>query len=193
MSVDEFSFWSILGTVGVLILLLAIRSLIRRSSAQGQNAVAPAPEADHSMISETAPGTERDALESSQQNEALPAARIRVPPSAHVNAIVTALQREGLNGPVSIAEIELRYSEICRANGFEELGPQELARAMGRALPQARKRFGGEEVRCYIVPQRGHKSRQAGPEWRNEKNAWRRKSEVIDGSERFRRHRRSPH
>jgi hypothetical protein len=196
MSVDEFIFWSILGTTGALMLLLAIRgivSLTRGTSVPGQNAAAAGTEAEPSMTSVTAPGTERDDLESSQQTDVLLAPCIRAPPSAHVNAIVTALQREGLTGPVSVAEIELRYSDICQANGFEELGQQQLARAMERALPRARKRFGGEKVHCYIVPTRGHKSRPVEPEWRNEKRAWGRKSIVIDSSERFRQRRRGPH
>jgi hypothetical protein len=196
MSFDAILAWAIPGTTGILILLLILRgvaSLKRGMLARGQNVLAPGSEVESSMTSERAPGTECDALESSQQTEALVAPCIRAPPSAHVTAIVTALQREGLTGPVSVAEIELRYSDICRANGFEELGQQQLAQAMGRALPRARKRLGGEKVRCYIVPERGHKSRPVGPEWRNEKKAWGRKSVVIDGGERFRQRRRSPH
>jgi hypothetical protein len=196
MSVDEFLFWSILGTAIVLVLLLALRgvaSLSRGTLAPGQNVAAAGTEVERSKTAETVPGPAGDVIECAQQSDVLPASCIRAPPSAHVTAIVTALQREGLTGPVSVAEIELRYSEICRANGFEELGQQQLARAMGRALPRARKRFGGEKVHCYIVPERGHKSRPVGPEWRNEKQAWGRKSVVIDGTQRFRQRRRGVH
>jgi hypothetical protein len=176
----------------VLVLLLALRvvnSLSRGTLAGGQNVVAAGPEIEPPKTVEPALGPECDATESSRQSDELLAPLRQAPPSEHVTAIVTALQREGLTGPVSVAEIELRYGEICRANGFEELGQQQLARAMGRALPRARKRLGGEKVPCYIVPERGHKSRPVGPEWRNDKRAWGRKSAVIDGSQRFRQRR----
>jgi hypothetical protein len=193
MSADQLLFWSILGTAIVLVLWLALRrvaSLTRGALARSQNVVAAGTEVERSKTAETVAEPACDIVECAQQSDVLLAPCVRAPPSAHVTAIVTALQREGLTGPVSVAEIELRYSEICRANGFEELGHQQLARAMGRALPRARKRFGGEKVHCYIVPERGHKSRPVGPEWRNEKRAWGRKSIAIDSAERFRQRRR---